>query len=165
MLFPASEIFPTLASTSMAPTLPGWVRSISIRLSHHRSHTVPSLAGWPDNLAPTADILSKIYKDAQALNPKAKVRGVSTNVRYIFPCKFWVMIPRVNSRLTPYSSNYNGLGNQDQQGYDELKYVSNLAPLLTAGGFPAHFIVVSSALHPNPDLAYEGDLLGPRKVW
>ena len=28
---------------------------------------------------------------------------------------------------------------------DELKYVSNLAPLLTAGGFPAHFIVVSDA--------------------
>lgn len=55
-----------------------------------------------------------------------------------------------NSKLTPYFSNYNGLGNQDQQGYDELKYISSLAPLLTAGGFPAHFIVVSNAVHPNP---------------
>ncbi|KDQ09306.1 glycoside hydrolase family 6 protein [Botryobasidium botryosum FD-172 SS1] len=74
--------------------------------------------GWPGNLAPTADILSGIYKAAQALNPKAKVRGVATNV-----------------------SNYNGLGNQDQEARDELKYHVALAPLLTAAGFPAHFIV------------------------
>ena len=38
-------------------------------------------------------------------------------------------------------SNYNGLGNQPQMGYDELVYVRNLAPLLAARGWDAHFIV------------------------
>ena len=46
-------------------------------------------------------------------------------------------------------SNYNGLGNQPQTGYDELVYVNNLAPLLVAKGFNAHFLVVRlvSILH------------------
>ncbi|KAJ8521554.1 hypothetical protein ONZ45_g1754 [Pleurotus djamor] len=74
--------------------------------------------GWPDNLGPTADILAEILSQAKALNPSAAVRGVATNV-----------------------SNYNGLGNATNFGYDELIYIQNLAPLLTARGFPAHFIV------------------------
>ncbi|CAE6479873.1 unnamed protein product [Rhizoctonia solani] len=74
--------------------------------------------GWPDNLAPTAAVLSEILKNAKTQNPKATVRGLVTNV-----------------------SNYNGLGNQEQQGRDELKYINDLAPLLTAAGYPAHFIV------------------------
>ncbi|KAG8932236.1 hypothetical protein FRC03_002852 [Tulasnella sp. 419] len=74
--------------------------------------------GWPDNLGPTADILAEILTNAKAINPNAKVRGVATNV-----------------------SNYNGLGNQPQMGRDELVYHKNLAPLLEAKAFPAHFIV------------------------
>jgi cellulose 1,4-beta-cellobiosidase len=38
-------------------------------------------------------------------------------------------------------SNYNGLGNNDQAGRDELVYINNLSPLLEARGYPAHFIV------------------------
>lgn len=38
-------------------------------------------------------------------------------------------------------SNYNGLGDQPQMGYDELVYVRNLAPLLAARNVTAHFIV------------------------
>ncbi|CAE6383720.1 unnamed protein product [Rhizoctonia solani] len=74
--------------------------------------------GWPDNLAPTAAVLGEILNNAKAHNPKSTVRGLTTNV-----------------------SNYNGLGNQEQQGRDELKYINDLAPLLTAAGYPAHFIV------------------------
>ncbi|KAG8726442.1 hypothetical protein FRC11_000120 [Ceratobasidium sp. 423] len=54
--------------------------------------------GWPDNLAPTAAILGEILNNAKTHNAKATVRGLATNV-----------------------SNYNGLGNQEQQGRDELK--------------------------------------------
>ncbi|KAF8752867.1 Glycosyl hydrolases family 6 [Rhizoctonia solani] len=75
--------------------------------------------GWPDNLAPTASVLAEILNNAKARNPKSTVRGLVTNV-----------------------SNYNGLGNQEQQGRDELKYINDLAPLLTAAGYPAHFLVV-----------------------
>ncbi|CAE6502751.1 unnamed protein product [Rhizoctonia solani] len=74
--------------------------------------------GWPDNLAPTAAALGEIIKNAKTHNANATVRGLVTNV-----------------------SNYNGLGNQEQQGRDELKYINDLAPLLTAAGYPAHFIV------------------------
>ncbi|KDQ30164.1 glycoside hydrolase family 6 protein [Pleurotus ostreatus PC15] len=74
--------------------------------------------GWPDNLGPTADILAEIVNRAKVINPAAAVRGVATNV-----------------------SNYNGLGTSTNYGYDELDYVRNLAPLLTARGLPAHFIV------------------------
>ncbi|CAE7194327.1 unnamed protein product, partial [Rhizoctonia solani] len=78
-------------------------------------------AGWlgsPDNLAPTAAVLGEILNNAKTHNANATVRGLTTNV-----------------------SNYNGLGNQEQQGRDELKYINDLAPLLTAAGYPAHFIV------------------------
>jgi cellulose 1,4-beta-cellobiosidase len=39
------------------------------------------------------------------------------------------------------NSGFNGLGNQPQEGYDELIYVRNLAPLLKAKGIDVHFIV------------------------
>jgi hypothetical protein len=80
----------------------------------------------------TADLLGGLLKNATAINPKARVRGCSSNV-----------------------SNYNGLAqNGTLSGYDELVYYQyalaircssaltrasrNLAPLLTAAGFPAH---------------------------
>jgi len=90
--------------------------------------------GWPGNLGPTVDILSGIYKDAQMLNPKARVRGVATNV-----------------------SNYNGLGNQIQEARDELKYHMDLAPFLTAAGFPAHFIVDSRLPFSDSFTLYRSD--------
>ncbi|KAF9467387.1 putative cellulose 1,4-beta-cellobiosidase II precursor [Collybia nuda] len=74
--------------------------------------------GWPGNIEGAANNLIEIVNAAKALNPRATVRGVSTNV-----------------------SNYNGLGNQEQTGYDELVYVQNLAVLLKAQGWDAHFIV------------------------
>ncbi|KAH7107169.1 putative cellulose 1,4-beta-cellobiosidase II precursor [Auriculariales sp. MPI-PUGE-AT-0066] len=74
--------------------------------------------GWPGNIDQTAVVIGQLVKDAQAINPKAKIRGIATNV-----------------------SNYNGLGNQNQTGYDELVYVRNLQPLLAAQGVDAHFIV------------------------
>ncbi|QRV85611.1 glycoside hydrolase family 6 protein [Ceratobasidium sp. AG-Ba] len=67
--------------------------------------------GWPDNLAPTAKVVGDIYAAAKQLNPNAIARGLSTDV-----------------------SNYNGL---DQ----ETTYHANLAPYLTAVGYPAHFVV------------------------
>ncbi|KAG9095047.1 hypothetical protein FRC06_010184 [Ceratobasidium sp. 370] len=74
--------------------------------------------GWPDNLGPTATILGDILANAKKQNPQATVRGLATNV-----------------------SNYNGLGNQEQVGRDELVYINNLKPLLDNVGYPAHFIV------------------------
>lgn len=37
--------------------------------------------GWPDNLGPTATVMTEILDAAKAINPAAKVRGVATNVR------------------------------------------------------------------------------------
>ncbi|KAG8892828.1 hypothetical protein FRC00_011435, partial [Tulasnella sp. 408] len=74
--------------------------------------------GWPGNIEATADLLGELLTNAKAIYPDASVRGVATDV-----------------------SNYNGLGNQPQMGYDDLVYAQNLAPLLTAVGYPAHFIV------------------------
>ncbi|KAJ1303749.1 hypothetical protein OPQ81_008173 [Rhizoctonia solani] len=76
-------------------------------------------AGWlGESLAPTAALLSDILKDAKAQNANATVRGLATNI-----------------------SNYNGLGNQQKAGQDELKYIKDLAPYLKKVGFPANFIV------------------------
>jgi cellulose 1,4-beta-cellobiosidase len=74
--------------------------------------------GWPGNIDQTAVVIGQLVKDAQAINPKAKIRGLATNV-----------------------SNYNGIGNNNQTGYDELVYVRNLKPLLAAQGVDAHFII------------------------
>ncbi|KIO25554.1 glycoside hydrolase family 6 protein [Tulasnella calospora MUT 4182] len=70
------------------------------------------------NIEATAALLAELLNNAKVIYPEASVRGVATDV-----------------------SNYNGLGNQPQVGYDELVYAQNLAPLLTSAGYPAHFIV------------------------
>ncbi|CAE6456391.1 unnamed protein product [Rhizoctonia solani] len=76
-------------------------------------------AGWlGNNLAPTAELLGEILKDARIYHANATVRGLATNV-----------------------SNYNGLGNQKEASRDELKYIKALAPYLEKVGYPAHFIV------------------------
>ncbi|KAG6843818.1 hypothetical protein H0H87_012969 [Tephrocybe sp. NHM501043] len=74
--------------------------------------------GWDSNIGPTAVLMGELLAAARVINPTAVIRGVATDV-----------------------SNYNGLGNQPQQGYDELVYIRNLAPLLAAQGIDAHFIV------------------------
>lgn len=77
--------------------------------------------GWTANMAPAAQMFGQLYKNASM---PAAVRGLATNV-----------------------ANYNGWNlatapsyTQGDSNYDEMLYVNNLAPLLTAQGFPAHFI-------------------------
>ncbi|QRW22644.1 glycoside hydrolase family 6 protein [Rhizoctonia solani] len=106
---------------STSTQTPPWIGDIVIatpNVSLYLDGAHAGWLGWPDNLAPTASVLAEILNNAKARNPKSTVRGLVTNV-----------------------SNYNGLGNQEQQGRDELKYINDLAPLLTAAGYPAHFLV------------------------
>lgn len=77
------------------------------------------------NLKATGKLLGQILRDAKAINPNAHVRGMSSDV-----------------------SNYNGLGSSPAPEYDELQYHKNIAPLLEAEGFPAHFITVSTFIRP-----------------
>ncbi|KAK2070451.1 hypothetical protein P8C59_004941 [Phyllachora maydis] len=77
--------------------------------------------GWPANLQPAASLFADVYKNASS---PAAVRGLATNV-----------------------ANYNGWNlttapsyTQGASNYDEAHYVQALAPLLSAAGFPAHFI-------------------------
>lgn len=79
--------------------------------------------GWPANLQPAATLFSQLYQQA---GKPAAVRGLATNV-----------------------ANYNALQaasadtkiTQGNPNFDEMHYISALAPLLQQGGFPAHFIV------------------------
>ncbi|KAJ7481181.1 cellobiohydrolaseII [Mycena galericulata] len=78
--------------------------------------------GWPANLQPAANLFTSLYKSAGS---PSFVRGLATDV-----------------------ANYNSLSTsspdpitQGNPNYDELLYIQALAPLLTSGGFPAHFIV------------------------
>ncbi|KAJ3515731.1 hypothetical protein NLJ89_g1575 [Agrocybe chaxingu] len=78
--------------------------------------------GWPANLNPAAKLFSDLYK---AAGSPQFVRGLATNV-----------------------ANYNALNaaspdpvTQGNPNYDEMHYINQLAPQLTSGGFPAHFIV------------------------
>ncbi|TFK76357.1 cellobiohydrolase II-I, partial [Pluteus cervinus] len=78
--------------------------------------------GWPANLSPAAQLFSQLYRDAGS---PQYVRGLATNV-----------------------ANYNALSaaspdpiTQGNSNYDELHYINQLAPALSSGGFPAHFLV------------------------
>jgi cellulose 1,4-beta-cellobiosidase len=77
--------------------------------------------GWSANIGPAAQLFGQVYKNASS---PAAVRGLATNV-----------------------ANYNGWNlasppsyTSGDSNYDEMLYVNNLAPLLQAQGFPAHFI-------------------------
>jgi cellulose 1,4-beta-cellobiosidase len=81
--------------------------------------------GWAANIGPAATLYGDLYKSAGS--PKA-VRGLVTNV-----------------------ANYNAWSiatcpsyTQGDANCDEKRYVNALAPLLTAAGFPAHFITDTS---------------------
>ncbi|KAG6872686.1 Beta-glucosidase cel3A [Termitomyces sp. Mi166 len=76
--------------------------------------------GWPANLKPAAQLFSQLYQQAGSTS---FIRGLATNV-----------------------ANYNALSaatpdpiTSGTPNYDEIHYITALAPLLT--GFPAHFIV------------------------
>ncbi|KAH7351029.1 1, 4-beta cellobiohydrolase [Rhexocercosporidium sp. MPI-PUGE-AT-0058] len=77
--------------------------------------------GWPANIGPAATLFGDLYK---AAGSPSSVRGLATNV-----------------------ANYNAWSiatcpsyTQGNSNCDELRYVNAFAPLLTAAGFPAHFI-------------------------
>lgn len=78
--------------------------------------------GWSANIGPAAQLFASVYK---AAGSPAAVRGLATNV-----------------------ANYNAWNiatcpsyTQGDSNCDEKLYVNALAPLLTAAGFPAHFIM------------------------
>ncbi|PNS18474.1 Proteasome activator complex subunit 4 [Sphaceloma murrayae] len=78
--------------------------------------------GWPANLQPAANIFAEVYN---AAGKPAAVRGLATNV-----------------------ANYNAFNaascpsyTQGNNNCDENRYINAFAPLLTAAGFPAKFIV------------------------
>ncbi|KAK4038878.1 glycoside hydrolase [Parachaetomium inaequale] len=77
--------------------------------------------GWPANIQPAADLFAGIYKDA---GKPVAVRGLATNVANY---NAWSV-----ASAPPYTS--------PNPNYDEKHYVEAFSPLLTAAGFPAHFI-------------------------
>ncbi|KAH8599379.1 1,4-beta-D-glucan cellobiohydrolase C [Bisporella sp. PMI_857] len=95
--------------------------------------------GWPANIGPAATMFGEIYKNAGS---PANVRGLATNVANY---NAWT-IATCPSYTSP---NTN---------CDEKKYINSLAPLLTAVGFPAHFIIDTgrNGVQPTAQLA-QGD--------
>jgi cellulose 1,4-beta-cellobiosidase len=77
--------------------------------------------GWPANIQPAATLFAGIYKDAGS---PASVRGLATNVANY---NAW-SLSTAPSYTTP------------NPNFDEKKYIEAFSPLLTAAGFPAHFI-------------------------
>ncbi|PYI25863.1 1,4-beta-D-glucan cellobiohydrolase C [Aspergillus indologenus CBS 114.80] len=78
--------------------------------------------GWPANQQPAANLYASVYKNASS---PAAVRGLATNV-----------------------ANYNAFTISSCPSYtqgnsvcDEQQYINAIAPLLSAQGFDAHFIV------------------------
>ena len=78
--------------------------------------------GWSANIGPAAQLFGSLYKNA---GMPSQMRGLATNV-----------------------ANYNAWSiatcpsyTQGDANCDEERYVTALAPLLTAQGFPAHFIM------------------------
>ncbi|KAK1966868.1 family 6 glycosyl hydrolase [Colletotrichum sublineola] len=93
--------------------------------------------GWPANLPPAATMYAKVYKDAN--KPKA-LRGLVTNV----------------SNYNAYSVSSPPSYTQGNANYDEKHYIEALAPLLSAEGWDAKFIVDQgrSGKQPTGQLAW-----------
>ncbi|RDW62716.1 glucanase-1 [Coleophoma crateriformis] len=81
--------------------------------------------GWSANIQPAANLFAEVYK---AAGSPAAVRGLATNVA------------NYNAWSVTTCASYT----QGDANCDEQKYVNALAPLLTAAGFPAHFITDTS---------------------
>ena len=77
--------------------------------------------GWSANIGPAADLFAEVYT---AAGSPASIRGLATNVANY---NAW--------SVTTCASYTSGDANCDEQ-----KYINALAPLLTAAGYPAHFI-------------------------
>lgn len=78
--------------------------------------------GWPANIGPAADLFAKVYK---AAGSPSSVRGLATNVA------------NYNSWDIATAPSYT----QGNKNFNEKLYINALAPLLTAAGYPAHFVV------------------------
>jgi cellulose 1,4-beta-cellobiosidase len=78
--------------------------------------------GWDANIGPAAKFYAKVYKAAGS--PRA-VRGIVTNV----------------SNYNPFSIATCNSFTQGNKNCDEQRFINSFAPLLSAEGFPAHFIV------------------------
>jgi cellulose 1,4-beta-cellobiosidase len=78
--------------------------------------------GWPANITPAAQLFGSLLSQAGA---NTRVRGLATNV-----ANYNALVAATPDPITSGDSNY-----------DEMLYITNLAPLLTSNGFPAHFIV------------------------
>ncbi|KAI1125849.1 1, 4-beta cellobiohydrolase [Nemania abortiva] len=78
--------------------------------------------GWPANIGPAAQLFGQVYKDAGS---PASLRGLATNVANY---NAW--------KITGACPSYT----QGNSVCDESGYVNNLAPLLKAQGWDAHFI-------------------------
>ena len=78
--------------------------------------------GWAANIGPAATLFSDLYK---AAGKPAAVRGLATNVA------------NYNAFSVTTCASYT----QGDVNCDEKRYINAIAPLLTAAGFPAQFIV------------------------
>lgn len=78
--------------------------------------------GWPANQQPAANLFAEVFK---AAGSPAAVRGLATNVA------------NYNAWSVATCPSYT----QGNSVCDEKRYINALAPLLTAAGYPAHFIV------------------------
>jgi cellulose 1,4-beta-cellobiosidase len=81
--------------------------------------------GWSANITPAAQLFGQLYTSAGS---PAAVRGLATNVANY---NAWTI-----ASAPSYTSG--------DSNYDEELYITNLAPLLTAQSFPAHFIMDTS---------------------
>lgn len=92
--------------------------------------------GWSANIGPAATLFSSLYS---AAGSPSQVRGLATNVA------------NYNAWTGACASYTSG----DSNCNEEL-YINNLAPLLTAQGFPAHFITDTSrnGVQPTSQLAW-----------
>jgi cellulose 1,4-beta-cellobiosidase len=81
--------------------------------------------GWAANIGPAATMFGDLYKKAGS---PAAVRGLATNVA------------NYNAWSVSTCASYT----QGDSNCDEKRYINALAPLLTAVGFPAHFIMDTS---------------------
>ncbi|KII88139.1 glycoside hydrolase family 6 protein [Plicaturopsis crispa FD-325 SS-3] len=78
--------------------------------------------GWSANLSPAAQLFSSVYKNAGS---PAQLRGLATNV-----ANYNALVAATPDPIT-----------QGDANYDESLYINALAPLLSAQGWSAKFIV------------------------
>jgi cellulose 1,4-beta-cellobiosidase len=93
--------------------------------------------GWPANISPAAQLFGSLY--TQAGSP-ASVRGLATNVAnynalVIFTLSFSLVVQQTHDMHLKVASSPDPI-TQNNPNYDEMLYITALAPLLTQYGFP-----------------------------